>query len=306
MIFELTVLGTSSASPSKNRQPAAQILNINEHLFLIDCGEGTQVQLKRFKIRFHRITHIFISHLHGDHYLGLLGLILSMHLEGRKNELHLYAPSGLEEIINLQLKYAEATLRYPLIFHPLASNKTELIMQNDFLNVHTIPLEHRIPCNGFLFREKTKNRKLLTDKIKFYNIPVSEFESIKNGNDFVDVKGNRIHNDELTTAAFKPRSFAYCSDTAYNENILPVIDNIDMLYHEATFMHDMLERAKETYHSTTIQAGTIALKANVKKLIIGHFSARYSDLLPLLEETKTVFPEAYLAIEGNKYQVTDI
>ncbi|MBN4066160.1 ribonuclease Z [Candidatus Amoebophilus asiaticus] len=272
---------------------------------MIDCGEATQIQLKRFKIRFNRIKHIFISHLHGDHYLGLLGLISSMHLEGRSNELHIYGSPGLEEIINLQLKYSETTLKYPLIFHPLQAETSELILDNTNLIVYSVPLDHRIPCNGFLFQEKERKRKILREKIEQYAVPVTYMEALKNGDDYKEENGRIIPNEELTTDAPTPRAFAYCSDTAYEEKIIPLIKGVDLLYHETTFMHDLVERAKETYHSTTIQAGTIANKAGVKKLIIGHFSARYGSLQPLLEETKSVFPNTILAIEGESYQIEE-
>lgn len=304
MIFELTIIGTSSATPTKLRQPSAQILNINEQLYLIDCGEGTQIQLKRLKIRFNRINHIFISHLHGDHYLGLLGLISTMHLEGRTQEIHLYGHPGLEEIITLQLKYAETRLNFQIHYHHLISSSSELIFENSIQTVHTIPLNHRVPCYGFLFKEKKRKKKILAEKIDYYNIPKEKLQSLKNGEDY---QNNNIivPNNELTLEPPDPRSYAYCSDTIYDEKIIPLIKRVDLLYHESTFMQDMLERAQETYHTTTIQAATIAKKANVKKLLLGHFSARYTDLQPMLDEAKSIFPETMLAIEGNKYLITE-
>ncbi|MBL4715020.1 MAG: ribonuclease Z [Bacteroidia bacterium] len=299
--FELTILGTSSAAPTRNRQPTAQVLNVNDRLYLIDCGEATQIQLKRYKIKFSKIDHIFISHLHGDHYLGLLGLISSMHLEGRTSDLHIYGPHGLDEIINIQLKYSQTQLKYKLHFNEVNTEINKVVLSNDQITVSSIPLKHRIPCTGYLFLESQKQRKIRKDKLEEYQIPVNQINDIKDGADFTTESGEIIPNEELTLPPAAPRSLAYCSDTAYHEDVIPIIQGADILYHEATFTEDLSERAHETYHSTTIEAGRIAHKAKVKKLIIGHFSARYSDLGPLLEETKTVFENSYLAIEGETY-----
>lgn len=302
MTFELTVLGSSSASPAYQRNPTSQLLNLHERFYLIDCGEGTQVQLMKYKLRFHRINHIFISHLHGDHYLGLMGLLSTLHLQGRTNELHLFCHKELEEIIELQLKVSETVLRFPLTYH---FHKTEdgIVFQDDDISVETITLNHRIPCKGFVFREKAKLRNIAKEKIRNYKIPVSAFRALKNGKDFVDENGLVIKNEELTSEPKVPRSYAYCSDTMYDERILDKIKGVDLLYHESTFMHDMLERANETFHTTSLQAAQMAEKSNCKTLLIGHFSARYRDLNPLLEEAKAVFENSFLAIEGQKFTV---
>ena len=301
--FALTILGISSAIPTRNRQPTAQILNVNDQLFLIDCGEATQIQLRRLKIRYNKINHIFISHLHGDHYLGLLGLISSMHLEGRTGPLYIYCPKGLDEIINIQLKYSQTKLNFPIHFSETIDSVSYKIFENEEIDVYTIPLKHRIPCCGYLFREKLKVRKILKEKIIKYNIPKEILSNIKKGSSFETIDGLVIPNHELTTSPPIPRSFAYCSDTAYFEEVIPTIYESDMLYHEATFMQEHIQRAHETWHSTTLEAATIALKANVKQLIIGHFSARYNDLLPLVEEAKTIFENSILAMEGVTYPI---
>ncbi len=303
MTFEITILGSSSATPIYQRHPTAQVLNIHERFFLVDCGEGTLIQMNRFRIKFHRINHIFISHLHGDHYLGLMGLLSTMHLQGRTIPLHLYAPNDLQQIIDIQLRYSQTVLRYELIFHPVNSSSSELIFEDDDVEVSTIILNHRIPCTGFLFCEKQRHRKLIKEKLLEMNIPVSVYQDLKNGKDYVDEKGKRFLNAELTNDPRLPRSYAFCSDTLYNELIIPQIKEIDLLYHEATFMNDKLERAAETFHTTAAQAATIAGKANVKRLIIGHFSARYKDLYPLLEEAKAVFENTTLALEGDRFVI---
>jgi len=301
--FVLTILGSSSSIPTSTRNLTAQLLNVSGRFFLIDCGEATQIQLRRYKIKFQRINHIFISHLHGDHYFGLVGLISTMHMLGRTNDLHIFGPHELKDIIDIQLKYADTRLRYSIHYHALQYKSSEIILEDEILSVETIILKHRIPCCGFLFREKPKLRNIKKNVIDRYNIPIDERPKIKRGEDYKTPDGKIIKNSELTTPPPPPRSYAYCSDTAYNEALIPQVSNVDLLYYETTFMHDMLERAEETYHSTTIQAATIAKKAKVKQLIIGHFSARYKDLEPLLRETKSVFKNTVLAEEGKQYEV---
>jgi len=303
MVFEVSILGSSSATPIYQRHPTAQVLNIHERFFLVDCGEGTLIQLNRYKIKFHRINHIFISHLHGDHYLGLLGLLSTMHLQGRTIPIHLYCQAPLKEIIDIQLKYSETILRFPIHYHMLDPKNSAVIMEDDDLEVSTIILNHRIPCTGFLFKEKPRSRKLQKDKLQKFNVPISVYQDLKNGMDYTDEFGKVIANSELTTDLKNARSYAFCSDTCYDERILPQISEIDLLYHEATFLNDKEERAKETFHSTAAQAATIAKKANVKRLIIGHFSARYKNLYPLLDEAKEVFPETTLAMEGDVFSI---
>ena len=303
MIFEVSILGSSSATPIYQRHPTAQVLNIHERFFLVDCGEGTLIQLNRYKIKFHRINHIFISHLHGDHYLGLLGLLSTMHLQGRTIPIHLYCQEKLKEIIDIQLKYSETVLRFPIHYHMLDTEKAAVIFEDDDIEISTIILNHRIPCTGFLFREKPRLRKLQKEKLQKFKVPITAYQDLKNGMDFVDEYGTVHANSELTTDPRSPRSYAFCSDTCYDERILPQISDIDLLYHEATFLSDKEERAKETFHSTAAQAATIAKKANVKRLIIGHFSARYKNLYPLLDEAKEVFPETTLAMEGDVFSI---
>ncbi len=303
MKFELTILGSSSATPIYNRHPTAQVLNVRERYFLIDCGEGTQMQLSRYKIRYHRISHIFISHLHGDHYLGLMGLLSSMHLQGRTSELHLYGQQDLMDILDLQLRLSNTILKFNLIFHPVRHYVSSVVFEDEHIQIKSIVMNHRIPCTGFIFREKPKPRKLLINKINHYNIPIEFYSRIKNGEDFIDASGKAISNADLSIPAPEPKSYAYCSDTMFDENIINEVKGVDLLYHEATFLHSMADRAASTYHSTSRQAAEVAKKAKVKKLLIGHFSARYKDLGPLLDEAKEVFPDTSLALEGNQFNV---
>jgi len=263
MTFSVTILGSNSAIPTLQRNPSAHLLNANERLFLIDCAEGTQLQLRRYKIHFQRIKHVLISHLHGDHFYGLIGFITSLHLLGRKDELHLYANPELQQIIDIQLAASRTMLVYPLIFHPLLSDRKKLIIDTERLKVYSFPLLHSVPTNGFLFVEQHTS----------------------------------------TVRIRHPRSYAYCTDTAYSEDIIPYIKGVDLLYHEATFLHNMAAAAREKLHSTAFEAATIAAKAEVKKLLIGHFSARYDDLQPLLDEARSVFPETILAADGDKIDV---
>lgn len=303
MIFEVGILGSSSATPIYQRHPTAQVINFHERFFLVDCGEGTLIQMNRYKIKFHRINHIFISHLHGDHYLGLLGLISTMHLQGRASTLHIYGPRDLKEIIDIQLKYSETTLRYPVEFHEVDSRNSTILFEDDDVRVETIILSHRIPCTGFLFSEKPRQRKLKKDKLSLYKVPVTAYNDLKAGHDFVAEDGKIIPNSSLTTDPRKPRKYAFCSDTIFDERLVGIVKGVDLLYHEATFLSDKADRARETFHSTAEQAGLIAKKAGVKRLIIGHFSARYKNLYPLLEEAKAVFPETTLALEGDRFTI---
>jgi len=301
MKFEVTILGSSSATPIFNRNPSAQALNINEHFYLVDCGEGTQQQMLRFDVKPSRIDHIFISHLHGDHYLGLVGLLSSMHLNGRARALQLYCPPDLKEIIEMQLKYSETTLQYEIVYHFTNPETPEVILENADITVETIPLDHRIPTTGFLFRQKRRLRKLIADKVAKLNIPVEHYSSLKKGMDYTAEDGTVYKNENLTVASAEPKTYAYCSDTLYNANYFKQISNVDMLYHEATFLHNMFERARVTHHTTALQAGRIATLTNVKKLIIGHFSARYKTLNELLDEARASFPDTELALEGKTF-----
>jgi ribonuclease Z len=306
MSYKLTVLGSSSAIPTVDKNPTAQLLNANERFFLIDCAEGTQVQLRKYKIKFHKINRIFISHLHGDHYFGLIGLISSMHLLGREKELHIYAHPKLKDIIDIQLSAANTELCYPFFFHPLFPEKDAVLFEDKKIKISTFPLKHGIECNGFLFEEKRSARKILKEKIKEYNIPIDKIKGIKNGLDFFTEEDVKILNEELTIENTGSISYAFCSDTKYNEDLLKKVKGVTLLYHEATFMQDRKSRAEQTNHSTTIDAATIAKKANVKHLMIGHFSQRYKSSEDLLKETKTVFKNTIVAEQGLTINFSDL
>ncbi len=301
MAFSVRILGCSSATPTASRHPSAQLLNVNERLFLIDCGEGTQMQLRRYKIRHSRIHHIFISHLHGDHYLGLAGLIFTMHLFGRKDPLHVYGNPELQNIIDLQLKASETNLLYPLIFHPLLPGETSLVFEDSWLQITAFPLLHRVPTHGFLFQEKKFLRKVAREKAASLNVPLSAFADLKNGRDVQLSDGTLVSNAELTLPARKPLAYAYCSDTGFTDTFLPVIQGCDVVYHEATFLSDREAAAREKMHSTARDAAEIARLAGASRLIIGHYSARYDELTPLLEEARAIFPETYLAEDGLEF-----
>ncbi len=303
MGLSVTILGANSAIPTATRYPTAQVVDINQSRYLVDCGEGAQMQLRRNKIKLQRIKAIFISHLHGDHYFGLIGLINTMHMLGRNIPLDIFGPPELLDVLNLQLDLADTKLSYPWTFHPLDFGESKLIYDDDGVEVHTIPLDHGIPCNGFLFKEKKRKRKLIRERIGELNIPLEQIPKIKDGADFVDEKGEVYPNSALTTPPKRSYSYAYCSDTQYNERILPIIDRVDLLYHEATFLEDRKERAKHTKHSTAKDAATIAKKAQVGSLIIGHYSARYFDFQDHLDEAKEVFEHTYLAREGMTFDV---
>lgn len=303
MRFDVTILGSSSATPIFNRNPTAQILNVNERLFLIDCGEGTQQQLLRNGIKAQRINYIFISHLHGDHYLGLVGLLSSLHLNGRVKPIGIFGPPELKEILEIQFKYSQTELRYPIIFQATQTETPEVIFENNDIIVETILLEHRIPCTGFKFSQKKRLRKIIKEKVDSIGIPVDMIPLIKAGVDYKDKQGNVYPASELTTDPDEPRSYAYCSDTICNWCYLDQIKGVNTLYHESTFMHDMLQRAQDTYHTTALQAAEVALKAGAEQLLLGHFSARYRELDPLLEEAKAIFPNSRLALEGHTFDI---
>ncbi|MFA6402834.1 MAG: ribonuclease Z [Salinivirgaceae bacterium] len=305
MVFSLTILGCSSAMPSPGRFSTAQVLNVLERFFLIDCGEGTQIQLKRFHIKFTRINHIFISHLHGDHFLGIFGFISSLNLNNRKLPLHIYGPFRLKEIIDLFISTMDKGIGFEIIFHPLHYQGTELIFEDDKVTVESFPLRHRVPTCGFIFREKPKLKHLKSEVIKELNIPIRLLQSIKEGFDFYDEDGNLHPNHTLTKEASPARSYAFVSDTAKNQGITPIIKHVDLLYHEATFADEGKKRAKETGHSTARQAGEIAKKAEVKKLIIGHFSHRYKSLEVLLNEAREEFPNTELTNDGDVFEIPE-
>jgi ribonuclease Z len=304
MSLELTILGCHSATPRVDANPTSQFLHIKNHFFLIDCGEGTQVQLRKYKAQFSKIKHIFISHLHGDHLFGLVGLVSTFRLLNRENELHIYGPKGIKEIITLQLKLSNSWTQYPLLFHELSSNESELIFEDATVEVYTIPLKHRIYTNGFLFKEKLGERKLNMNTIYNYKeIEICDYQNLKNGRDFVLKNGKILKNSELTLNPTPPLSYAFCSDTSYFPEIVPIIKNVSCLYHETTFLKDKENLATSTMHSTAEQAAKIAKEANVKQLIIGHFSGRYSDKQAFLEEAKPIFKNSNLAEEGKKFTI---
>ena len=303
MAFTFTILGSSSALPTSKRFTAAHVLNVHERLFLIDCGEGAQMQLRKYKKKLGKINHIFISHIHGDHVFGLFGLISSFNLLGRENDLHIFGPPVLERIINDYLKDFYINLFFGIIFHPVNCTRSVRIYEDDKIKVNTIPMKHRIPTCGFLFREQPGLPNLKKDMIKKYDISISKRQGIKEGNSFVTEAGDIVPNHELVIPAPEPKAFAYCSDTSYNEGILTQIRNVDLLYHEATYGSELQKLASETMHSTAGEAACLARKASVKKLVIGHFSARYKDLSPLLAEAKTVFNNTFVAEDGKTFIV---
>jgi len=304
MSLKLTILGCHSATPRVNAHPTAQYLEIKNHNFLIDCGEGTQVQLRKYKIKFTKIKHIFISHLHGDHIYGLVGLISTFRLLNRESELNIYAPKGLKEIITLQLRLTNSWTQFPLLFHELTSKKSELIFEDSKVEVHTIPLDHRIYTNGFLFKEKLGERKLnLSSIINEPEIERCYYQNLKNGKDFILNNGTILKNELLTLDPPKPLSYAFCSDTGYYPEIVPIIKEVSCLYHETTFLNDRKELAQTTKHSTAQQAAKIAKLAKVKQLIIGHYSGRYKNIQLFKNEADTVFENTLLAEVGKVFEI---
>ena len=305
MSLQLTILGCHSATPRVNAYPTSQYLEINNRHFLIDCGEGTQRQMRKYKVGFSKINHIFISHLHGDHFFGLIGLISTFGILNREKELHIYGPKGIEEVTRLQLKLSMSHVRYSIVFHELTSKKSELIFEDDKVSVRTIPLNHRVYTNGFLFTEKPKARHLHLDNIKQYDeIEICDYHNLKAGKDFILSSGEIIPNDELTVSPEAPKSYAYCSDTTFKPDIIPIIKNVDLLYHESTFLKELEHLCERTKHSTAEQAATIAKEANAGKLILGHYSSRYSDVTCFKEEAENVFNNVELGEVGKKYTTT--
>ena len=305
MSFQIKILGSNSATPAHDRNQTSQLLTIGSDHFLIDCGEGTQIQLIRYKTRFQKISHIFISHLHGDHYLGLMGLLLTMHLQRRSQELFLFGPQGLDEIITTQLRHSRTVLNYKVHFITLNPEGFNLIFENKSLTVHSFPLVHRIACTGFLFKEKPKQRRMNKSKI-LPEMSGEEISQLKQGKDILDAFGLvKWHSLHFTLPPRHSRSYAYCSDTKYAPELVRYIQNVDLLYHEATFSNEHAQRAAETYHSTAEQAALIAKEANAGALLLGHFSVRYKELSPLLNEAKSVFFNTRLAIEGENIEIEE-
>lgn len=301
--MEVTILGNNAATPTLERNPSSQVVQQDSFLAMFDCGEGTQVQILRYKIKANKIRHIFISHLHGDHYLGLLGLLASMGLQGRKSSLNIYASPTLEEIIKLNFQVSQTVLPFSIHFHPIHHEKTEILFENERFIVTAFPLKHRIPCSGFCLKEKeTTSRNLKKNKVHS-KMSVDEILTLKSGQSVFDEKGNVKYDVEEFTYSKATFSYAYCSDTAYNESILPHIQGVDILYHESTFLEADKEKAIKTFHSTAKDAALIAQKAGIKKLLLGHFSSRYRELEIFLEEAKGIFPNTELSQEGETYSV---
>jgi ribonuclease Z len=296
--FDVKILGCGSAMPTTLHNPSSQLVNANEKLFMIDCGEGTQLQMRKFKTRISKLHSIFISHIHGDHILGLPGLISTLNILGRKMDLNIYAHKEIEPLLLSALDFFCPHLVFQVHFFPLNADTFEQIYENKSLRVCSFPLKHRIPTCGFLFEEKESLRHIKREMIDFYQIPIKQIKEIKSGADFVTSDGRVIPNEMLTSPAKPPRRYAYCSDTAYCPDIIPYIEGVDALYHEATFAESEAIRAQQTFHSTAWQAAKIAKAANVKKLILGHFSSRYTELDDLLHEAQSVFPDTLLAYEG--------
>ena len=300
--MKLTILGCHSATPRANHNPTAQVLEIRGHMFLIDCGEGTQVQLRRNKVKFSRIKHIFISHLHGDHFFGLVGLISTFRLLGREAGLHVYGPKGIKEAITIQLKLGNSWTNYPLLFHELKENTSVKIFEDDVVTVKTIPLDHRVYTNGFLFEEKPKERKLNIDAAVKRKVDQSYFSKLKQGYDVKNKEGTLIMNSDVTLDPEPPLSYAFCSDTAYKPEITDSIQGVSVLYHESTFLNEHQELCEKTKHSTAAEAAKVASKANVDKLILGHYSGRYGNLELFREEAKEYFQEILLAEDGKVFE----
>ena len=303
-MFNVHILGTSSAIPAFSRHPSAQVVEFNDRYYLVDCGEGTQIQFQKYKIKYARLDGIFISHLHGDHFLGLPGLLASLNIYERTRPLPIFAPRGLQEIIKVIYSFSETYLRYEVEFHALEDYEPgDTIFEIDKLKVSTIPLSHRTLCRGFLFKEQNKRRKFNFYKAKELGIPNQYFHLLKQGNDITLPDGRKLTSDQVLFPVEKTMAYAYCSDTSYQEEIVPFIEGSTLLYHEATFLSNMKKRAAATHHSTAEEAAKIAAQAKVNQLLIGHYSARYKDLNPLLEEARSIFPATELALEGKVFDI---
>ncbi|MDV7139296.1 ribonuclease Z [Maribacter sp. TH_r10] len=301
--MKLHILGCYAATPRTLTNPTAQVLEIKNHMILIDCGEGTQVQLRKHKVKFSRINHIFISHLHGDHFFGLPGLISTFRLLGRDKELHIYGPKGIKEVITLMLKLGDSWTNYPLLFHELTSKEPELVFEDEKITVETIPLNHRVYTNGYLFREKLGERKLNIEAVAKYKIDKCYYQNIKNGKNITLDNGELIQNKLLTFDPPKPKSYAFCSDTSYLPRIIGQIQKVHTLYHESTFLDSEAHLTTKTKHATAKEAATIALKAEVGTLILGHYSTRYKSIEMFKEEAMQIFPNVELAEDGKVFEL---
>lgn len=300
-MLSVTILGNNSAVPAFNRHPTSQVVTQDGTNYLVDCGEGTQIQMIKYKIRRSRITHIFISHLHGDHYFGLVGLINTFNLLSHKQDLHVFGPAPLQQIIEMQLKVADSPLCYNLQFHTLTGNA--VLVDNEKIKVTCFRTNHRIECYGFHFQEKEGKRKLLIDKVQKMNIPMSFYSSLQAGLDYVTPKGNLVRNDEVTASPERGKRYAFCADTKYDESLIQHVYGSDMIYHETTYLDNFREKATLRFHCTARQAGEFAKKAMVERLLIGHFSSKYKDLEPFLAEAKELFPATQIAVEGSTYTI---
>ena len=301
--FKIHILGCGSALPTLRHNATCQIVEIRGKHFMIDCGEGTQIQVRRTKVHFSKIQAVFISHLHGDHCFGLFGMISTFGMTGRTAPLHVYAPKEFEEYFNLSMELFCKKLEFSVMFHPVETTEAKVIYEDKSLTIESIPLEHRIPCCGFLFREKLTTPHIRRDMIDFYNIPISQINNIKAGANWTTANGDIIMNSKLTIPADKPRSYAYCSDTRYMEQLYKNVANVDVLYHESTYTNEYKDRAKSYYHSTAEEAATVAKDANVGKLLLGHYSARYLNEDIILNEAKAIFPNSFLTNEGMVFDV---
>lgn len=304
--FSVTILGSSSASPTTRRNTSSQVVNFYQRLYLIDCGEGTQMQLRRNHFKISKINHIFISHLHGDHFFGLVGLISSLNLFGRHKELHIYCDPRLQEVLELQLEVSETILRYEIIYHPLNFDEKELVFEDKRLEIYSFPLDHRIPTCGFLFQEKPFLPNIKKQAIKLYNPNYEQVQDIRNGKDLLLKDGSIIANEELTNPPPQPRSYAYCSDTKYFPNLENAFRGVELLYAECTFMQDLQKAADEKFHMTTSDVSLLAKKAEAHKLIVGHFSARYKEIGEVKNELHTFNPDAILVNDNETYHVREV
>ncbi|MDQ0108346.1 ribonuclease Z [Chitinophaga terrae (ex Kim and Jung 2007)] len=302
-MFAVTILGNNSAIPTLERHPTAQVVTCNEQLCLVDCGEGTQLQIAKYKIKRSRLRYIFISHLHGDHYFGLIGLLNTLNLLGRTEPLSIYGPAPLEQIIQLQLDSAETQLKYELSFVPLTPGYSGIILTDKELQVSCFPTQHRIPCFGFSFEMQKRKRKLLPDQARAYEIPAAYFSKLQDGEDYRRKDGTIVKNDWVTLPPPPAKRYVYCADTIYDTGLLRWLEGADLMYHETTYLHELHERAAERYHSTAVQAASLAAAARVKQLLIGHFSSKYTELGPFLEESRPIFERTAIAEEGVTFLV---
>ena len=302
MKFELTILGCGGAIPTLERKPTSQYLNIQDRHFLIDCGEGTQIQLRKFKCKFSKIDHIFISHLHGDHFLGIFGYLSSLNLLGRNNDIHIYAPENLNNLLEVHNSVSGKNFNFNIVFHSLNFSKLKRIYNDKIMEVFSFPVKHSVPTCGFLFKEKSTDRRMIKEKIKELDLNIESIKKFKNSEN-CEVNGVLIDYNDVTTQGNQPRTYAYCADSQYDENIISYLENVDLIYHESTFLESKMDKAIKTKHSTAKQAATIALKANAKQLIIGHFSARYDNSDQFLEEAKVVFNQTITAYDGYTHQI---